>query len=80
MAKRSAKSMWPDDYGKQVRGALPDVLGPLNIDNEGDKLVPPNDIAYLAPPFVEGTQVPDPLNLVYQIETDGSRGTGKSKK
>jgi len=77
---RNGKSMYPDDYGKQVPGALPDILGPLNVDNEGDKLVPPNDIRALAPPFVEGTRLPDPLDLVYQIETDGSKGTGKKGK
>jgi hypothetical protein len=80
MPKSSAKSLYPDDYGRQVPGALPDVLGPLNVDNEGDKLVPPNDIRELAPPFVEGTSLPDPLDLVYQIEKDGSKGTGKRGK
>ncbi len=77
---RNSKSMYPDDYGKAVPGALPDILGPLNVDNEGDKLVPPNDIRELAPPFVEGSSLPDPLGLVYSIEKDGSKGTGRKGK
>ena len=78
--KRSQKSMYPDDYGRQLPGVLPDVLSPISVDNEGDKLVPPNDLGALAKPFVKGTEIPDPLDLVYQIEKDGTKGTGAGSK
>jgi hypothetical protein len=73
------KSQWPDTYGTAVRGALPDVLGPLNIDNEGDALAPANDMAEVAGAMCSGEGSPDPLDIVYIIETDGTREGGKRR-
>lgn len=67
-----AKGKYPDEYGKRT-SALPDILGPLNIDSEGDKLVPPNDMAEVAGQMCDGTGSPDPLGIVYIIEKDGSK-------
>ncbi len=79
MAKKGSKSLYPDDYGRGMPGVLPDILSPISVDNEGDKLVPPNDLGEIAPGFVHGGQIPDPLDLIYQIETDGTKGGGKKK-
>ena len=73
MAKKST-GQYPDDYGRQVKGALPDVLTPLNVDEEGDKLVPRNDMVEVAGAMCRGTGSPDPLDLVYIIEKDGTKG------
>jgi len=56
-------SKYPDEYGKPTK-ALPDILGPLNIDQQGDKLVPPNDMAEVAPGWVTGKESRDPLGVV----------------
>lgn len=37
------RGTFPETYGVPTR-ALPDILGPLNIEAEGDR-VPPNDMA-----------------------------------
>jgi hypothetical protein len=66
------KSMYPDTYGKPT-SALPDVLGPLNVDNEGDELVPPNDMAEVAPDFCHGHPSPDPLSLISVIQGKGGK-------
>jgi hypothetical protein len=70
MAKRSG---YPDTYGYPTK-ALPDIMGPLNIQEEGDILVPPNDMAEVAPELCMGGRLRDPLDLVYCIETDGTKG------
>jgi hypothetical protein len=69
MAKKSG---YPDTYGRPTK-ALPDILGPLNIDAEGDELVPPNDMAGVAPGMCLGGKLADPLDIVYCIETDGTK-------
>ncbi len=38
------KSSYPDMYGEPIKGAQVDMLSPLNIDAQGDLLVPPNDM------------------------------------
>jgi hypothetical protein len=53
---------YPDSYGKPTK-ALPDILGPLNVDQQGDKLVPANDMAAVAPPWVMGKESKDPLGV-----------------
>jgi hypothetical protein len=55
--------MYPDMYGKKTK-ALPDILGPLNVDQQGDKLVPANDMAEVAKPWVTGSESKDPLGVV----------------
>lgn len=67
-----AKSGYPDIYGKTTR-ALPDIMGPLNIDEEGDKLVPPNDMAEVGGRFVTGGSCPDPLGFLTAIEGRGKK-------
>jgi hypothetical protein len=54
---------YPDEYGRPTK-ALPDILGPLNIDQQGDKLVPANDMAEVAPGWVTGKESRDPLGVV----------------
>jgi hypothetical protein len=54
---------YPDTYGKETK-ALPDILGPLNIDQQGDKLVPPNDMAEIAPSWNMGRESRDPLGVM----------------
>jgi hypothetical protein len=58
MAKKSGQ--YPDLYGSPTK-ALPDILGPLNIDEEGDKCVPRNDMNEF--PRADGTIGPDPIGL-----------------
>lgn len=65
MAKNSA---YPDPYGKRKGGALPDIMGPLNIDSQGDKLVPPNDMMEVAGAMCDGKGSPDPLGLLKDID------------
>lgn len=72
MSKKN-RSQYPDDYGKRVPGALPDILSPISVDQEGDKLVPRNDILEIAPDFCRGGQLKDPLGLVYSISKDGTK-------
>lgn len=67
------KNQYPDIYGRATK-ALPDILGPLNMDEEGDVLVPRNDMAEVAPELNMGGRLRDPLGLVYEIETDGTKG------
>jgi len=67
------RSSYPDSYGVPTK-ALPDILGPLNIADEGDVLVPQNDMAEVAPAMAMGGKLRDPLDLVYCIETDGTKG------
>lgn len=72
MAKNSGQ--YPDSYGKNKGGALPDILGPLNVESEGDKLVPQNDMGEVGGAMCDGAGSPDPLDLVYIIEKDGAKG------
>ena len=58
-----AKETYPQTYGKET-SALPDIMGPLNIADEGDKLVPPNDMAETAPGWSTGKSSKDPLGVV----------------
>jgi hypothetical protein len=54
---------YPDIYGKPTK-ALPDVKGPLNIQHEGDKGAPDNDMVEIEP---SGT-VSDPMGFLKGIE------------
>jgi hypothetical protein len=54
---------YPDEYGKKTK-ALPEIMGPLNIDQEGDSLVPANDMAEVAPGWVTGKESRDPLGAI----------------
>lgn len=54
---------YPDEYGKPTK-ALPDILGPLNIEHQGDSLVPSNDMSEVAPGWVTGKSSKDPLGVV----------------
>jgi hypothetical protein len=60
MSKRSG---YPDMYGVPTK-ALPDILGPLNIDQQGDNLVPANDMAEVGKPWVMGSESRDPLGVL----------------
>jgi hypothetical protein len=62
-----AKSLYPDMQGQPTK-ALPDILGPLNIDHEGDKLVPGNDMIEVAGAMCDGKGSPDPLGLLRDID------------
>lgn len=62
-----AKNQYPDMVGKPTK-ALPDILGPLNIDEEGDKLVPRNDMAEVGGVMCDGKGSPDPLGLLRDID------------
>lgn len=64
---RSNKNQYPDTYG-QPTSALPDVLGPLNIDEQGDSFVPKNDMAEVADGFARGQKPNDPLGLLRGID------------
>lgn len=57
------KSGYPSEYGKPT-SALPDILGPLNIEHQGDTLAPNNDMAEVAAPWVTGKDGKDPLGVV----------------
>lgn len=73
MAKKS--SSYPDMYGQPLSGVLPDMATPLNIDQEGDELVPPNDMRAVAGPLGNsgaGEVSPDPLNLI-KLFGDGTK-------
>jgi len=67
MAKKVRGAAYPDTYGTPTQ-ALPDVLGPLNIDQEGDQFVPPNDMAEVATPWSKGTKPNDPLALIKGLD------------
>ena len=66
---------YPDSYGKKT-SALPDILGPLNIDNEGDKLVPRNDMAEVAGAMCDGERFSRSSRSSFiMISKDGSKGS-----
>jgi hypothetical protein len=54
---------YPETCGKPTK-ALPDILGPLNIEHQGDKDVPNNDMAEVAPSWAQGKESRDPLGVV----------------
>lgn len=55
--------MYPDQYGRPTK-ALPDIMGPLNIEHEGDVLAPNNDMAEIGPSWAMGKDAKDPLGVV----------------
>ena len=57
------KGKYPEEYGKET-SALPDIKGPLNIDQQGDTLVPPNDMAGTGAGWATGKSSKDPLGVV----------------
>jgi len=58
---------YPNTYGKET-SALPDIKGPLNIADEGDSLVPQNDMAEVADGMSTGKRVNDPLGLIKGLD------------
>ena len=52
----------------KTTSALPDILGPLNVDKGGDVLAPPNDMAEVGGKTVHGTKSNDPCGYLSQIE------------
>lgn len=58
-----AKSGYPQEYGKET-SALPDIMGPLNIEHQGDSLMPSNDMGGTAPGWASGKASKDPLGVV----------------
>jgi hypothetical protein len=75
MAK-SKGSSYPDMYGQPVKGVLPDMATPLNIDEDGDVLVPPNDMRAVGGTLGNsgsGEISPDPLGLLRPFG-DGTKG------
>jgi hypothetical protein len=64
--------MYPEEYGRPTK-ALPDIKGPLNIDEEGDVCVPKNDMAEVAGRLVMGGECPDPMGFLTAIEGKGKR-------
>jgi hypothetical protein len=71
MSKKAGQ--YPDSYGTRKPGALPDILGPLNVESQGDKLVPPNDMAEVGGEMADGVKSPDPLGLI-DMFGDGTKG------
>jgi len=69
------KSMeYPDTYGTPITGAMEDLLSPLSIDEEGDQLVPRNDMKEVGGKMGDTNYVsPDPLDLIKQFG-DGTKG------
>lgn len=61
-----AKDTYPPVYGKPTK-ALPDIMGPLNIDQEGDS-TPHNDMAGVADGLATGKKVNDPLGLIKGLD------------
>lgn len=57
---------YPSTYGKQTK-ALPDIKGPLNIDEQGDKLVPSNDMSGVGGKLSSGSPAPDPLGVINSL-------------
>lgn len=57
---------YPETYGKQTK-AIPDIKGPLNIDQQGDSLVPSNDMSGVAGKFGSGGSAPDPLGVINNL-------------
>ena len=74
MAKITKKrNQYPDDYGVVLGNVLPDILTPLKVDEEGDKLVPRNDMAEVAHELQAGRSLRDPLGVLTGIHTDGRK-------
>lgn len=61
MAKERGNG-YPPIYGHPT-SALPDILGPLNIEHSGDS-VPPNDMVDVADGLSTGKEFNDPLSLL----------------
>lgn len=59
------KSQYPDTYGVPITGAQVDMSGPLYIDQQGDVLVPPNDMKSVGGKMGDkGYVAPDPLDVI----------------
>jgi hypothetical protein len=59
------KSSYPDTYGIPVKGTMKDLLSPICMDQQGDGLVPPNDLKALGGKMGDDEYVsPDPLDLI----------------
>lgn len=65
---------YPDSYGVPIKGSQELMLTPLAIDEEGDKLVPRNDMKAVAGKMGDtGYISPDPLDLLKPFG-DGTKG------
>ena len=63
---------YPIMEGKKGK-ALSEFASPLNIEaDKGDSLVPPNDMAGVAPGLQKGG-VPDPMGFLTPIEKGGKK-------
>jgi hypothetical protein len=72
MAKKGG---YPDIYGSPLKGVLPDMATPLNIEDEGDVLVPPNDMRAVGGTLGNsgpGEVAPDPLDFIKRFG-DGTK-------
>jgi hypothetical protein len=67
------KSGYPDLYGTPLKGVLPDMATPLNINEQGDVLVPGNDMGEVAGKLSKGQECPDPLGFLKPFG-DGTKG------
>jgi hypothetical protein len=66
---------YPDTYGVPVKGAQEDMLTPLTIDEEGDKLVPRNDMKEVAGRVGDKDYIsPDPMGYLAPFGKDGKKG------
>lgn len=64
---------YPNTQGKKGKG-LPDFASPLNINADtGDKLVPENDMAGVAPSMNQGKGLADPMGFLTPIEKGGKK-------
>jgi hypothetical protein len=59
-------SEYPPVYGKEMKGVLSEFKTPLTIEQQGDSLVPPNDMGDVGLASARDT-VPDPLSLISVI-------------
>lgn len=73
MAKGKGRQ-YPDVYGTPIKGAHVDMLTPLTVEQEGDSLVPKNDMKAVAGRMGDAGYVsPDPLDLIKPFG-DGTKG------
>jgi hypothetical protein len=72
MAKKGLQ--YPDTYGTPIKGAMELIMSPLNMDEEGDVLVPRNDMKEVGGKIGDTNYIsPDPLDLIKRFG-DGTKG------
>jgi hypothetical protein len=52
----------------KTTSALPDIMGPLNVNKGGDTLAPPNDMSDVGGKACHGGRPNDPMAFVSPIE------------